>query len=254
MKNFITLLFLVIPFNLSAQEQDTVRIGIFMLPPFMMETGPDKKAGGVAVAFWEKHIAPKMKIKVKAIGPYPVMRTQKMLESGDIDLITNMTKIPEREKSFIYPPTPLAQITSCLVVLKDSSLKKVETQTDLYGLTIGFIHGGYIPEIIKHEKIHLNLVSSTNFFQQLIDMLDAKRIDAKLHINYLSLLYDLKNLGIIDRYRIILLPSKKINAYCVFRKSERGRRLAEKFEKINAPLFKKGVYNKMAVELLNSMQ
>ncbi|MBN2041334.1 MAG: transporter substrate-binding domain-containing protein [Spirochaetes bacterium] len=248
MKKIILIIFLFLPAFLSAQE--TVKIGTFTLPPFMMETGPDKKTGGVAIDFWKKHIAPEMNVTVEAIGPFPAMRIIKMLEDGTIDLIPNMTKIKEREAKFIFPKTPLSRITTCLVVRKDSPLKIIRKKEELFNLRIGFLEGGFIPPLIRHEKIKIELVYGADYFQRFIGMLDARRTDAFLHINHLSLMYELKLMGISEKYRIILLPVKKINVYCLFQKTEKGRILAEKFEKINAPLFKAGVYNQMAESLL----
>lgn len=244
----IFLIIFFLPASLPAQE--TIKIGTFTLPPFMMEIGPDKKTGGVAIDFWKKHIAPEMNVTVEAIGPFPAMRIIKMLEDGSIDLIPNMTKIKEREAKFIFPKTPLSQITTCLVVRKDSPLKKIRRKEDLFNLRIGFLEGGFVPLLLRHEKIKIELVHGADYFQRFIGMLDAKRTDAFLHINHLSLIYELKHMGINEKYRIILLPVKKINVYCVFQKTEKGRILAEKFEKINAPLFKAGIYNQMAENLL----
>ena len=191
-----------------------------------------------------------MNVKIKAFGPFPIMRVMQMLENGQIDVIPNMTKIPLRESKFIFPPTPLAEITACVVVLKDNPLKTISEQKDFYNLRIGFIDGGYIPPLLRHEKIKFHLVPMLDFDQRLIEMLEARRIDAFLHINYLALKYELKLMGKSSTFRIIMLPVEKPKVYCVFQKSERGRRLAEKFEKINAPLYKAGVYNKMAEKLV----
>jgi hypothetical protein len=37
-------------------------------------------------------------------------------ESGEIDIIPDMTKIPEREEPFLLPETILGRIDSCLMV------------------------------------------------------------------------------------------------------------------------------------------
>lgn len=120
---------------------------------------------------------------------------------------------------------------------------------DLFDLRIGFLEGGYVPPLLRHKKITIELVSGADYFDRFIEMLDAKRTDAFLHINHLSLMYELKLMGKRNDYRIIILPVEKVNVYCIFQKTERGKRLAEKFEKINAPLFKSGIYNRMAENL-----
>jgi len=235
---------LVLPSVLSAQQ--TIKIGIFELAPFMMEVGPEKKAGGAAIDYWEKYIAPAMGVKVEGVGPFPAARIMKMLQDGDVDAIMNMTKVPAREAAFIFPPTPLAETMSCLVVLKDSPLEVVTKQEDLFNLRIGAQEGAYVPPLLLDRRIAMETVSDTNWMQTLLAKLEAGRNDAFLRVNYLSLLYDLKRLGANDKVRVIMLPEEKIKVYCIFQKSERGLRLSQEFDAINAKYYGTQIYDDLA--------
>lgn len=246
----IILIISLILYTISLNAAEKVRIGTFMLPPFMMEVGADKKPGGAAIDYWEKYIAPKMNAEVEAFGPFPILRVTKMLEDGQIDVITNMTKIPQRETIFIYPETNMSEIASCLIVLEESPLKKVTGQKDLLNLRIGFIEGGFIPQLFKHEKIFIEMTANTDFREILFNKLMAKRYDAFLDINYMSLLYYLKGKEYKNRVRTILLPIEKIKVYSVFQKSERGKRLSKMFDKINSLYYKTDIYNNLARKYL----
>lgn len=240
------LLPLFIPYLLFGR--DTIRVGTFPLSPFMMESEDHTRTTGVAIDFWVKHAGPQMDVEVKALGPFPANRVQKMLEDGAIDVIPNMTKNPEREKKFIVSEMPLSEITSCVVVLKKSPLKVITRQEDLFNLRLGFLEKAFIPPIMRHEKINIELVSGDDYFDRLIEMLEADRTDGFIHINYFSLKYELMLHGKKNAYRIIKLPEDKIKVYCVFTKSERGRKLSEKFNEINASLFKSKAYDLLAEE------
>jgi len=242
------LLLLSIPCILFAR--DTVRVGTFMLRPFMMEGQDKRQTAGVAVDFWEKYVAPEMDVDIDASGPFPIMRTQKMLEDGDIDVICNMTKIPEREEKFIFSAQPLSEIAISIVVLKESRLKKVTCRDDLYNLRVVSLEKTFIPPLLASEKIKIELVSGADFFQRFIEMLEAGHADAFLHINNYSLRYELAQFGKTDSYRIIALPVDKVKVYCVFTKSERGLMLSKKFDAVNRSLFKARVYDSLAEETI----
>ncbi len=232
-------------------SMEKVRIGIFNLPPYMMAIGPDKKPGGSAIDYWKQHIAPKMNVEVEVSGPFPILRVVKMLEQGEVDVITNMTKIPERESMFIYPETNMSEISSCLVVSNDSPINKITDQEDLLGLRIGFIEGGYLPSLLRHPNIKFELSTQTNYQQILTDMLMNKRVDALLNINYISCLYDLSMKGYRNKVRVILLPVERTKVYSIFRKSEKGKRLAKRFDKANILYYKTDIYDNLAKKYLN---
>lgn len=230
--------------------RDTVRVGTFTLRPFMMEGQDKKQTAGVAVDFWEKYVAPRMDVEVEASGPFPIMRTQKMLEDGDIDVICNMTKIPEREEKFIFSAEPLSEIAINIVVLKDNPLKNITRQSDLYNFRIVSLEKAFVPALLINDKIKIELVSGADFFQRFIEMLEARHADAFLHINHYSLRYELSQHGKKDAYRIISLPVDKVKVYCVFTKSERGVMLSGKFDAVNKSLFKARVYDRLAEDAI----
>ncbi len=171
----------------EAKPRETVKIGIFDLAPFMMgldgSAKGGKEAGGVAADYWKELIAPLMEADVVVSGPYPIPRLEKMLETGEIDVIPYITKIPARESKFLYPATSLTPISSCIIVRKDSPLTVINSQEDLFGLTIGFITNAYMPPIVLHERIALDLITTTEFRQINHQKLMNGRVDALLDIN-----------------------------------------------------------------------
>jgi ABC-type amino acid transport substrate-binding protein len=239
-------LMIILLFSQLLFGRDTVRVGTFMLAPFMMQAEDGKQTTGVGVDFWKNYAGPQMGVDVEAFGPFPIKRALKLLEDGSIDVIPNMTKIPEREEKFLFSEVPLSEITPCIVVLKNNPLKKVTNQVELYNLKMVHLHATYIPNILKHPTIKIEFLAGDDYFHGFIDMLDAGRVDAFIHINYFSLKYELMTHGKKDTYRILQLPEEKIKVYCVFSKTERGKKYRDMFNTVNTSLFKTHVYDSIA--------
>lgn len=242
-------LFVILGIIVFSQMQvcaKTVKMAVFMLDPFMMEDAKSGKIVGVTVDYWKEFIAREMGVDFEVAGIYSILRATKMLKDGEVDVVSQLTKIPEREAEFLYPETPLTTILSCLAVLKDSPLKEVSKSEDLYGMTIGFLKAAYIPEMLKHEKINLELLSSTDFREMNYNKLIKKRMDAMLDINYVSMKYWLEKKGYFDNVRIIMLPVKPQEVYSIFRNTKEGAALRDAFDKANKKGISEKVFEKMS--------
>jgi ABC-type amino acid transport substrate-binding protein len=250
MKSQSIILLIIVFFSQMLFGSDTIRVGTFMLPPFMMQSDDGKQTTGAGVDFWKKYAGPQMGVNVEALGPFPIKRALKLLEDGLIDVIPNMTKIPEREEKFLFAEEPLSEITSSIVVLKNSPLKKVTKQEDLYNLKMVHLDAAYIPKILRHPLIKIEFLTGDDYFQGLIDMLEAGRVDAFIHINYFSLKYELMAHGKKDTFRILQLPEEKIKVYCVFSKTERGKKFCTMFNSVNTSLFNAHMYDSIAEEMV----
>ncbi len=219
------------PEERAAAGRQMVRIGLFMLPPFMM-TDANGEPGGVTVDFWRDYLAPRMDIDIEVSGPYPIPRLEIMLEKGEIDVIPYITKIPDRASRFIYSSVPLTNIASCIVVRNDSPHTSITAQKDLFGMKIGFITSAFIPSFVKHEQIELELVTTTEFREINHRKLMSGRLDALLDINYLSLVYEMNVRGYSKDIRIIPLEDDRISIYGIFTRSPRGETLRTRYDSI----------------------
>lgn len=224
---------ILVAFTPQAQDYvspspEKVRIGIFKLEPFMM-TLEDKTAGGAVIDFWREFLAPRMGIEIEVSGPYPIPRLEQMLETGEVDIIPYITKIPSRESRFLYPPLPLTSIASCIIVRRDSPLQSVESAEDLFGLKIGFLTNAYVPPLLRHEKITLDLITATDFRYINHQKLMHGRVDALLDINHLSFIYEMNRHGYLKELRIIPLKQDLVSVYSIFTRTPRGESLKERY-------------------------
>lgn len=236
-KAFIVLV-LILPAQVSAK---TVKMAVFMLDPFMMEDPVTKKVVGVTVDYWKEFIAPEMGVDLEIAGIFPLMRATQMLRDGKVDVVSQLTKIPEREVDFLFPESSLTSIVSCLIVRQDSPLREVKGSEDLYGLSVGFIKEAFIPDMLKHERIKMELITTTDYREINYLKMINKRVDAMLDINHVSMKYWLEKRGYADQVRVILLPVSPTPVYSIFGKTEDGAALRDAFDKAN----KKGIAEKV---------
>ncbi len=213
----------------DSTPREVVRLGIFDLGPYMM-TDSDGQAGGASVDFWRERIAPLMGIDVEVSGPYPIPRLEKMLEDGEVDAIPYITKIAAREARFLYPSLPIAKISPCIIVRRDSAIASIESQEDLFDLKIGFITSAYIPPFVQHERIKLELITATDFRQINHQKLINGRVDALLDINHVSYLYEMLRRGYAQDIRVIPLRQGQTSIYSLFTASPRGQDLRARYE------------------------
>ncbi len=232
---------LIIMFSQTQVSAKTVKLAAFMVVPFMMEDTASDKVVGVTIDYWKEFIAPEMGVDFEVTGIYPILRAVQMLRDGEVDVVSQLTKTPEREAEFLYSDTPLTSIISCLFVLKESPLKEVRKSEDLFGMTLGFIKAARIPEMLKHEKIKLDLITTTDFRETNYKKLQFKRVDAILNVDYISTKYWLESKGHLDDVRLIMLPVKPMELYSIFRNTNEGAALRDAFDKAN----KKGISEKV---------
>ncbi len=221
----------------------TLRLAVFQLEPFMLKDEITGAVGGAVVDYWVKYLGPRMGYDIEVVGLFPVTRVEKMLESGEIDLAPLFTKVPSRESRFLYPKTHYFEVTSCLMVLPDSPIKKIEKQEDLFDKRVGFLEGAFIPPIMLHQRITIELVANEDYRQINLNKLFAGRIDVWLDINQTSLLYYLKQRGYAGRVRLVSLPTDKTPIYSIFRDTAEGKLLAAEYDRLNAEGQKKGVFD-----------
>ncbi len=209
--------------------RETVKVGIFNLGPFMMPL-EDGTAGGSAVDFWREVLGPLMGVDIEVSGPYPIPRLEVMLESGEIDVIPYITKIPAREARFLYPAHPFTAISPCIVVRRDSPLTEITSPEDLYDMKIGFITSAYMPPFVQNERITLELITATDFRQINHKKLMNGRVDALLDINSVSFRYEMARFGYLKDLRIIPLKQDTVSIYSIFTASPRGESLRARYD------------------------
>lgn len=234
----IFLLMLVI----ASVNAEKIKIGFFQLEPYVIEQAGGKPPTGASVEYWETHIAPKIGVESEWVGPLPMLRLLKSLEDGEIDVIIVMAKNPDRDKRFLFPATYYLQMRPSLCFLKESAVTKLVKADDMFNMKIGYVDGAFIPPIMKHEKITIDMSKSENYKKNNFDKLLAKRIDAILDVNDISNLYEANRYGILDKIKMVLIPTDATPIFTIFPRTEKGEKLLKRYEPVNEKLHKTATF------------
>lgn len=119
-------------------------------------------------------------------------------------------------------------------------------------MRIVFMEDAYIPSFLVHENISFHLITAEDYRQTFFNMLFARRVDATLDINYVSLVEYLRNHDYEDKVRIVSLPVEPLKVYSIFRKTEEGMRLRDAFDAANREGLAERRFEMMVNEYLNS--
>jgi len=156
-----------------AWAKDVIRVAFSEHPPWktLLKNGVH---GGIDLEL-VRLVAKRMNLDVEFVH-YPFKRSLKMVEVGDIDIMTGVFHRPERETMFYYiQPAYKKSSDKAFFVLKGHELH-VERHEDLRSLSIGTTLGSkYYPAFDEDQTIEKHPVSNADLN---VKMLQAGRIDA----------------------------------------------------------------------------
>jgi len=224
------LLLAVVAMAVSAQE--TIKIGYFDNQPFVIPQPGGKAPIGASVDYWTNIVAPAMNVKVEWVGPTPMLRLLKQLETGDIDAVLILGKNPDRAKVYLYPAKPYLHMRPALTVLKDNPLSSISTQDDVAGMRIGYLQAAVVPDFLKTAKVTFDNLTSTNWQQDNFAKLANKRIDAVFNLNVEALAFEASQ-TYAGKFKFLQLPVPPSDIYTAFAKTDRGAAFMQKYDQVN---------------------
>ena len=161
----------------AVQAQETLRMGYFDLPPHVV-TVEDGVPKGAAISYFEDYIAPHLGISVNwDTAATPPTRLMQQLRNGEKDAMIFLGKTEERT-GYLHYPDPYLIIPETLAFMKGHSVDRIAEPSDLYGLTVGFLVGGRIPDPLRDDRIKYDLIAGKRLFERNVEKLLLGRIDA----------------------------------------------------------------------------
>ena len=231
-RKLLVLVVLLAAVVLSAGAQQVIKVGYWDIGPYVVGQPGGKPPVGAAVDYWTTIIAPGINVQVQWVGPTPLLRLLKQLESGEIDAVLIVARNPEREKLFQYASTPCVKFQPAVAVLNDSPLTVIKTQDDLSGLRVGTSQGAVVSEFIKTAKVTWDNVSTASWIQDSYVKLVNKRIDAVFNLGLDSLQYEAAR-TYADKFRFVALPVAPVDIYTAFARTDRGTAFLKLYDPIN---------------------
>lgn len=161
----------------TPSAEEILRIGYFDLSPHVLgvENGHPK---GAAISYFEEFIAPHLDVEV-VWDPMvtPPTRLIKQLRNGEKDAMIFLGWTEERS-SYLRYPNPYLILSETLAFRTEHPLDQVRAIDDLYGLTVGFLVGGRIPDALQDERISYDLIAGKQLMERNLTKLLRGRIDA----------------------------------------------------------------------------
>jgi hypothetical protein len=249
LRTTITLL-IINTFFFTPAKGETITVGYFLLEPHSKQQ--NEKHIGAIIDFWRLHIAPKMKVKINFVGPYPVPRLIRETTSGRVNVIALLAKNDERSKILDYPDMPFTNTSSAIAFLREHKIHQIDRITSLNGLTLGFFGMGFIHPLLKNQKIDWSITYRTDWLKVNLKILSFKRIDGIYHPDRHSLRHGIRVNKMENSVKILKIPETQIGLYSLFSKNDKGVYL-KRYNKILPYVLKNISYEKMMKKYMKNL-
>ncbi len=215
----------------AVQAQETLRIGYWNIPPHVIGV-VDKKPQGAAISYFEKHIAPHFGIPVAwDENVTPPTRLIHQLRKGQKDAMIFLGYTKERTEYLRYP-NPYLDIPQTFAFVSSRPIDRIAKVSDLYGLRVGFLVGGRLPDVLRDDKIQYDLIAGERLFQRNVEKLLLGRIDAIYVPLTIALVNILKQMEIGDQVKLVPIEFlEPVLIYTVFSKKTVSETVVEKYNK-----------------------
>ncbi len=244
----ILLIFLLFPFQLFAQEKNTIIWIQNDFPPVWISEGPSKGTGGGDLI--QKLLMEKLKGYNHFIRRANVSRLKIMMKNGEKVCACAKFKTPDREKIMYFNQIPSSFILSNgIITLKEKRLlfgndfkmslaNTLKNKNLRLGITQDRKYGGQIDQILKLNKGTANIYERVGLdnTEGLLNMLLTSRLDYILGYDW-ELQYMLKqSMSPQKADSLIFLPIQEIKPYLISyiacSKTEWGRSVLGKIDEI----------------------
>jgi polar amino acid transport system substrate-binding protein len=194
-----------------AAGSEKLRVAMVNWPPAkIIENG---RFGGTDVLMLEE-LADQIGIVLEYVE-CPWRRCLVMAEAGEVDVISSLTKSPERERYLQFIEPPYRNGYDIYFYTRETDLKKYE---DLQGLSIGHIRGSaYFDRFDGDRRLTKFAVTRED---QLLEMLSRGRLDVVVGIGRnLDYLIQRRNLSTVIRRTSLVVPTVAPTYIAISRKS-----------------------------------
>lgn len=209
-----SLLFAVVACPAVMVSAESLRVGYFDLPPHTPIAG-QADSQGAAIAYFDR-IAARMQLDEVSYQGYPLPRLLMMLERGQLDMALILAKTPEREGYLAYPAQPFVVVQPVLLVPQLHPLQRVDSVEQLLSLRLGAWQDGYRSPMLRDPRLQLQTLTSSNVVRQSLEMIAGGRLEAFYHPDDLAVRYQLQQLQMQARIRLLPLPEQEMPLYSAF--------------------------------------
>ena len=213
------------------RAQEILRVGYWNIPPHVTGVVSNKPTGA-AIGYFDEYIAPRLGITIAwDTDITPPTRLMDQLRKGQKDAMIFLGKTKERT-NYLHYPDPYLEIPQTLAFLKDYPIKRIASVSDLYGLRVGFLVGGRLPDELHDDRIHYDLIAGERLFQRNIEKLLLGRIDAVYAPLTIALTNIVKQMELDDQVKLVPIEFlEPVLIYTVFSKKTVSEIVVERYNK-----------------------
>lgn len=194
---------------------ETLRIGVFLHAPVVMQQASDGAPYGPGVEY-AKAVAVALGYEPK-IELLPIARILSYLANGNLDMALEFAMNDERKSFVYYPDAPCYVTHTALTVRADHPLREILSVKDVSGMRIGYLLGAYTGTFFTGvSDVTFDYVAGDAWIAQNLSKLLTGRIDAILDQNEYSCLAEARKQGTDQRIRVLLLPGNAVKGYVLF--------------------------------------
>lgn len=215
----------------TVQAKESLRIGYWNIPPHV--TGiANNRPTGAAIDYFDQYIAPHLGVTIAwDADATPPIRLMDQLRNGQKDAMIFLGKTKERT-SYLRYPDPYLDTPQTFAFLEDYPVSRITKLSDLHGLRVGFLVGGRIPDKLRDDKIHYDLIAGERLFHRNIEKLLLGRIDAIYAPLTISLNNIVKEMAVDDKVKLVPIEFlDPVLIYTVFSRKTVSEDVVKKYNK-----------------------
>ena len=211
------------------QAQQALRIGYWQIPPHVIDV-QNGKPRGAAISYFREYIEPRLGMAVVWDRDVtPPTRLMEQLREGQKDAMIFLGKTKERTE-YLHYPQPYLDIPQTLAFSRNHSIERVNDISQLYGLRVGFLVGGRLPDALRDDRIRYDLLAGERLFQRNVEKLLLGRIDAVYAPLTIALTSIIEQMKVGDRVKVVPIEFlEPVLIYTVFSKKTIGEPVVERY-------------------------
>ena len=212
-----------------AHAQEVLRIGYWNIPPHVTEV-VNNQPNGAAISYFDKFIAPQLGMDIVwDENVIPPTRLMEQLRKGQKDAMIFLGKTEDRTE-YLHYPDPYLDIPQTLAFINSHPIDQITEVSDLYGLTVGFLVGGRLPDELHDDKIKYDLIAGERLFQRNVEKLLIGRIDAIYAPLTIALVNIIEKMKVGDQVKLVPIEFlDPVLIYTVFSKATVSEAVIEKY-------------------------
>lgn len=219
---------------------NTIQVGYFVSTPHIFYDNQTGEISGAVFDMLEDHIGPMTGIRfIWEKGPSTIPRQLVNVKQSERYMAGFLAYVPSRKEFAVYSKRPFFYGHSNLTVPSDNPITTITSVDNINHLKIGYAKDSYISPFMRHPSIRFEFVANPDYHGVNLEKVQRGHIDAVYAQGRGSMLVQLTQLGLLDKFRMINLPEDPVPIHFLYSKDlvDDAARIDDAIEKLGGPDF-----------------